>query len=106
MSITVFANARVVQTMPPFSVQEKVDVVVQDDTIVAVGRNAGSAYPGAKQFDASGKTIIPGMVCSHHHYYSGLSRGMLVQAGPQNDFIQVLKEWWWRLDRALDEEAN
>ena len=106
MSITVFANARVVQTMPPFSVKEKVDVVVQDDTIVAVGRNAGSAYPGAKQFDASGKTIIPGMVCSHHHYYSGLSRGMLVQAGPQNDFIQVLKEWWWRLDRALDEEAT
>jgi len=29
----------------------------------------------------------------------------LVSAGPQNDFIQVLKEWWWRLDRALDEEA-
>jgi cytosine/adenosine deaminase-related metal-dependent hydrolase len=45
------------------------------------------------------------MVCAHHHFYSGLSRGMLVKAGPQNDFIQVLKEWWWRLDRALDEEA-
>lgn len=105
MAITIFSNARIMQTMPPFSVQEKVDIVVKDDTIVAVGKNAGSSYPGAKVFDASGKTIIPGMVCSHHHYYSGLSRGMLVQAGPQEDFIQVLKEWWWRLDRALDEEA-
>lgn len=105
MSITIFANARVVQTMPPFSVTEGVDVVVSDDLIVAVGKHAGSAYPQGRTIDASGKTIIPGMVCSHHHYYSGLSRGMLVRAGVQNDFIQVLKEWWWRLDRALDEEA-
>ena len=30
---------------------------------------------------------------------------MLISAGPQTDFIQVLKEWWWRLDRGLDEEA-
>ncbi len=105
MAITVFSNARVVQTRPPFSVQELVDVVVKEDTIVAVGKNAGSAYPQAKVYDAAGKTIIPGLVCSHHHYYSGLSRGMLVQAGAQNDFIQVLKEWWWRLDRSLDEEA-
>lgn len=105
MGTTVFTNARVVQTSVPFQVQEHVDVVVKDDAIVAVGKNAGSTYHGAKVFDATGKTIIPGMVCSHHHYYSGLSRGMLVQAGPQEDFIQVLKEWWWRLDRALDEDA-
>ena len=105
MAITIFSQARVVQTTPPFQVLEAVDVVVKDDTIVAVGTGAGSAYPGAKVFDASGKTLVPGMVCAHHHYYSGLSRGMLVQAGVQEDFIQVLKEWWWRLDRALDEEA-
>lgn len=105
MATTIFTNARVVQTSIPFSVQESVDVVVQDDLIVAVGTGVGTSYPGANVFDATGKTIIPGMVCSHHHFYSGLSRGMLVQAGPQRDFIQVLKEWWWRLDRALDEEA-
>jgi putative selenium metabolism protein SsnA len=105
MSTLIFKHARVVQTMPPFGVSEDTDVVVQNDMIVAVGKNAGSSYPGAKEVDASGKTLMPGMVCSHHHYYSGLSRGMLVGAGPQNDFIQVLKEWWWRLDRALDEEA-
>ncbi|MHC1692205.1 MAG: putative aminohydrolase SsnA [Sphaerochaetaceae bacterium] len=105
MSTTVIANARIVQTMPPFSVSEGVDVVVKNDTIVAVGKNAAASYPGARIIDGSGKTVIPGMVCSHHHYYSGLSRGMLISAGLQNDFIQVLKEWWWRLDRGLDEEA-
>ena len=105
MSTILFSDARVVQTMPPFSVSEHVDVVVKDDLIVAVGPSLGSSYPDARVFDASGKTIIAGMVCSHHHYYSGLSRGMLAKAGVQEDFIQVLKEWWWRLDRALDEEA-
>ena len=105
MSTTVIKHARVVQTMPPFSVELDTDVVVQNDSIVAVGKNAGSSYPGAVVVEAAGKTVIPGMVCSHHHYYSGLSRGMMINAGPQNDFIQVLKEWWWRLDRGLDEEA-
>ncbi len=105
MDITVFTNARVVQTRPPFSVEEGRDVVIKGDLIVAVGENLASAYKGAKVIDATGKTIIPGLVCGHHHYYSGLSRGMLISAGEQNDFIQVLKEWWWRLDRGLDEEA-
>ncbi len=105
MSITLFTNARVVQTKPPFSVEEKLDVAVQDDLILAVGKNLSTSYRGAKIIDATAKTIIPGLVCAHHHYYSGLSRGMLISAGPQTDFIQVLKEWWWRLDRGLDEEA-
>jgi len=105
METHVFSHVRVVQTQPPFEVGECLDVVVQGDRIVAVGPRCGQVYTDAIHHDCSGKTIIPGMVCAHHHFYSGLSRGMLVKAGPQNDFIQVLKEWWWRLDRALDEEA-
>ncbi|NLO60667.1 MAG: putative aminohydrolase SsnA [Spirochaetales bacterium] len=101
----VISNTRVVQTSFPFDIHDGVDVVISDDRILDVGKHLASKYPQAKHFDASQMTVIPGMVCSHHHYYSGLSRGMLVKAGPQNDFIQVLKEWWWRLDRALDEEA-
>ncbi len=91
--------------MKPYTFEKGVDVVVKDDVIVAVGKNLASEYPEAKVYDVEGKTVMPGMVCSHHHYYSGLSRGMLVSSGPQTDFIQILKEWWWRLDRALDEES-
>jgi putative selenium metabolism protein SsnA len=82
-----------------------VDVVVTDGVILAVGPNAGSSIKADKVIEGKGKTVIAGNVCGHHHYYSGLSRGMMISAGPQNDFIQVLKEWWWRLDRGLDEEA-
>lgn len=105
MATTVITNTRVFQTAPPFEVLENVDIVIKDDLITAVGRNAGAGVKADKVISGDGKTVIPGNVCGHHHYYSGLSRGMLISAGPQTDFIQVLKEWWWRLDRGLDEEA-
>lgn len=105
MSTIVIKNTRVMQTMPPFTVTTDVDVVITDDVIRAVGKGAGSSVQADKVINGKGKTVIPGNVCGHHHYYSGLSRGMMISAGPQNDFIQVLKEWWWRLDRGLDEEA-
>ena len=103
--ITVIKNVRIFQTEPPFDVKEGMDVVIDGSVIKAVGSSIASDYKADKAIDGSGKTLIPGNVCSHHHYYSGLSRGMLISAGPQTDFIQVLKEWWWRLDRGLDEEA-
>ncbi len=96
-------NVRIMQTEAPFEVSEGMDVLIRGSEIQEVGRSIRA--DGCKVIDAEGKTLIPGNVCSHHHYYSGLSRGMLVSAGPQTDFIQVLKEWWWRLDRGLDEEA-
>ncbi len=105
MATTVIKQTRVMQTQPPFAVLEDVDIVIVDDLITSVGKDAGLSVVADKIIDGRGKTVIPGNVCSHHHYYSGLSRGMLISAGPQNDFIQVLKEWWWRLDRGLDEEA-
>lgn len=91
--------------MDPVQVIEDADVVIQDSVIKAVGSGAAYGVSADTVIDGRGKTLIPGNVCSHHHYYSGLSRGMLISAGPQTDFIQVLKEWWWRLDRGLDEEA-
>ncbi len=98
-------NVRILQTSPPFDVEEGVDVLINGSIIEKVGKDIGEGISVSEVIDGSGKTLIPGNVCAHHHYYSGLSRGMLISAGPQTDFIQVLKEWWWRLDRALDEEA-
>ncbi|NBK24136.1 MAG: chlorohydrolase, partial [Spirochaetia bacterium] len=105
MATTVIKNVRVMQTQMPFSVLEDVDIVITDDVIKTVGKGAAAQVQADKVIDGRFKTVIPGNVCGHHHYYSGLSRGMLISAGAQNDFIQVLKEWWWRLDRGLDEEA-
>jgi cytosine/adenosine deaminase-related metal-dependent hydrolase len=48
---------------------------------------------------------MPGIVCAHNHFYSGLARGIMANIKPCPDFISTLKNLWWRLDRALDEES-
>ena len=105
MADILIKNITIMQTEPPFEVVENADAVITGSIIEKAGVNAGEGVTAKKVIDGSGKILIPGNVCAHHHYYSGLSRGMLISAGPQTDFIQVLKEWWWRLDRALDEES-
>lgn len=46
----------------------------------------------------------PGLVCAHHHLYSGLARGMPAPRSTPTDFASILEQVWWRLDRALDLE--
>ena len=80
--------------------------VVRADLVIADGRvqSLGPAPPGAATRDCSGTLIVPGNVCSHHHLYSALSRGMPYALEPPTDFTEILQRIWWRLDRALDEE--
>jgi len=47
----------------------------------------------------------PGLVCAHHHLYSALARGMPAPPRTPTRFMEILELVWWRLDRALDEEA-
>jgi cytosine/adenosine deaminase-related metal-dependent hydrolase len=46
----------------------------------------------------------PGLVCSHHHLYSALARGMPAPPRTPANFAEVLEQIWWRLDTALDLE--
>ncbi len=46
----------------------------------------------------------PGLVCSHHHLYSTLARGMPAPPVTPTSFLDVLEQIWWRLDSALDLE--
>lgn len=76
------------------------DVLIRDGRVVEVaGRDRP---PDAERLDCSGCLIIPGNVCSHHHLYSALARGMPYRLEPPASFVQILQRVWWRLDRALD----
>ena len=48
--------------------------------------------------------VTPGMVCSHHHLYSALARGMPASPRQPTKFVEILEQVWWRLDVALDAE--
>jgi putative selenium metabolism protein SsnA len=55
--------------------------------------------------DASGKLLTPGLICSHNHFYSALARGIVADIPASYDFVGVLQNLWWRLDRALDRDS-
>lgn len=89
----------------PSRVEAGVDIVIEGDKIVAVGKNLTAQYPDAGCREMHNRLVMPGLVCAHNHFYSGLSRGILAPVAPCPDFISTLKNLWWRLDRALDEES-
>lgn len=54
----------------------------------------------ATVIDASGKVVMPGFINAHMHFYSTMARG-LSRSKPSKDFVGVLKNLWWRLDKRL-----
>jgi putative selenium metabolism protein SsnA len=78
--------------------------VVERD-IVVEGAFIGGSPDGAQRIDVSGCMILPGLVCSHHHLYSALARGMPGPDEAPRNFPEILERIWWRLDRALDLET-
>jgi putative selenium metabolism protein SsnA len=82
-------------------------VVTEGETVIAVGDSADlrQKYPDAEAVDCSGKLILPGFICAHHHFYSTMARGMSIPGEPAENFVEILERLWWKVDRALDEEA-
>ncbi|MBI4703938.1 MAG: putative aminohydrolase SsnA [Deltaproteobacteria bacterium] len=84
----------------PGQVIEQGGVLIEGDTIAAVGPTDALRGSGAQYIDAGGRAIMPGLICAHHHLYSTFACGLASE--PAADFVEVLEKLWWRLDRALD----
>jgi putative selenium metabolism protein SsnA len=81
-------------------------VVIEGENIEAVGDTLEmrKEFPDAEALDCSGKVILPGFVCAHHHFYSTMARGMAIPGEPASNFVEILERLWWKVDRALNEE--
>lgn len=99
----ILKNATLVH-LHPAEVIPGVDVVIEGTDIHAVGRGAGEGLKAERTIDLAGRVVMPGLVCSHDHFYSGLSRGIMARIAPSTDFVSTLQNLWWRLDRAIDPE--
>ncbi len=79
-------------------------VVTEGEKIKAVGDAAEMKhlFPEAEEVDCSGQIILPGFICTHHHFYSTMARGMFIPGEPAENFVQTLERLWWKVDRALD----
>ena len=99
----VLKNATLVH-LHPAEVTPGVDIVIDGTEIHAVGRGAGDAVKAERTIDLAGRLVMPGLVCSHDHFYSGLSRGIMARIAPSTDFVSTLQNLWWRLDASIDEK--
>jgi putative selenium metabolism protein SsnA len=106
MMITRLENGIVVTLGKENKVIWNGSVVIEDEQIVSVGDTASMQrnYPDAESVDCSGKIVMPGFICAHHHFYSTMARGMSIPGEPAGNFVQILERLWWKVDRALDEE--
>jgi len=59
----------------------------------------------SKVIDAAGKVVMPGFINAHMHFYSTMVRG-LGKADPSRNFLEILNNLWWRLDKKLTLEDS
>ena len=74
-------NATVVEFQPP-AIHTGWDIVIDGTEIVAAGAGAGTGYTADRVLDMAGALVMPGIVCSHNHFYSGLARGNMASIKP------------------------
>ncbi len=79
-------------------------VLIAGDKIAAIDATdaLAAAHPQAEKIDARGRVVMPGFICAHHHFYSTLCCGL--SSKPGANFVEVLENLWWKLDRALSLE--
>lgn len=77
-------------------------LVIQNGKILSYGNTEDilKKYKG-EYIDAKGKVIMPGLINAHGHIYSAFARGMNLDGPTSKNFLDILNNLWWRLDKAL-----
>ena len=81
-------------------------VAIEAGKIIEVDRfeNLEKKHGRAETIDASGRIVMPGIICSHSHLYGMLLRGASLNIEPPSDFTQILQRVWWPMDEAMNFE--
>ncbi|OFZ23258.1 MAG: hypothetical protein A2202_02745 [Bdellovibrionales bacterium RIFOXYA1_FULL_36_14] len=101
MSLLLIKNATIVTLGKNNKVLSNHDLLIENDLIKDIYPN-GSKQDlfSAKIIDAENKIVMPGFINVHTHFYSSFARG-LSKVNPSKDFNEILKNLWWKLDKAL-----
>lgn len=81
-------------------------VVIEGNKIIAVDttENILAKYKEEDIIDVDGKVIMPGFINTHHHIYSASARGMASSGKPNENFLEILENLWWKIDKKLSLE--
>jgi len=104
MTKILLRNLRVLNPFSKPKYLENASILIEDGIIQSVS-DAPLNFDG-DTIDMLGKTVLPGMINAHTHLYSSLALGMPAPKNNPGNFVEILKEIWWKLDRSLDEEST
>ncbi|MDU2197559.1 MAG: amidohydrolase family protein, partial [Peptostreptococcaceae bacterium] len=78
-------------------------VVINKNIIEDLGTTSEmkAKYSDYEYLDAQRKVIMPGLINSHMHIYSSFARGMAVPGKLSENFMEILENLWWTLDKKL-----
>ena len=87
------------------------DLTIEDQKIVNIEKRSFDDYMQTPQrvkngndlLDAAGRVITLPLVNFHEHFYSRLAKGLNI-TGPTDNFVHILENLWWKLDKTLDKE--
>ena len=85
------------------------DLIVSDGKILDIQLKSFNEFnfsqipSDANIINANGRVLTLPLVNFHDHFYSRLAKGLSIN-GPMNNFENILKNLWWKLDLILDEE--
>lgn len=104
MNQLLLTNLRLVDPFGETEFLENASILIEAGIIKSVGA-IPAGYTG-KRIDMAGKTVLPGMINAHTHLYSSLAMGMPAPKNSPNNFVEILKEIWWKLDLSLDQNST
>lgn len=101
-------NGRLITRNTAMPYQEQGAIVIEGEDIIAVGSEADLTlrYPQASYLDACGGVIMPGLINTHTHIYSGLARGLAIEGNNPTNFLEILEGMWWNIDRHLYKDGT
>jgi len=102
-------NGLIVTMNPDSEVIRDGTIYVEDNIIKEIGPDSKiSKKEGAKEIDAQGKIIIPGMVSCHNHLYSAVVRSIPYSGfeSPDFSFVSWMDRFWLPLlEDKVDKEV-
>lgn len=99
-------NGRLITQDKTFPFYHNGTVVIEGNKIREIGEThlMKEKYSNAKFIDAKGQVIMPGMINTHHHIYSTFARGMASTGPAPKNFVDILENMWWKVDKNLELE--
>lgn len=96
-------NARIITLNKSNMLMENACIATDGKYISYLGNSPEDERNYDRVIDGKNKIVMPAYINAHTHFYSSFAKG-IGGISPSDNFVQVLENMWWRLDKKLQLE--